>query len=207
MSRATASLPRTIGAHAALLALHGDRALSGRRHHRQLVQVARRDLPHAAFAADIGDLRPDRLHDGAETGRFPPLFPEQPDRHGRIAVLRALVRRDGRLRFVGIPLPRQHHDGPLSGARHHDPDPARHRRHPAADGGKRAGEHADRAHPRLHRARPAARRLHPLRIHEAGVGRSEERRPHRRSLASIASSSASCCRWSGPRWRRSRSSP
>ena len=161
--------------------------------------------PLAPPTATTFDL--DRLHHGAEAGRFLPLFPEQPDRHGRLAVLRAPVRRHGRLRAVRIPLPRQHADGPLSGARHHDPDPARHRRHPADDGGRRAGQYADRADPGLHRARAAAVDLHPVGIHETGVRRSEERRADRRALANTASSSAWCCRWCVRRWRRSRCSP
>ena len=80
-----------------------------------------------------------------------------------------------------IPLPRQHADGALSGARHHDPDPPRHRGDPAADGRLRPRQHADGADPRLHRAGPAAGRLHPVGVHEAGLGRPEERRPHRRA--------------------------
>ena len=61
--------------------------------------------------------------------------------------------------------------------------------------------------PRLHRPGPAARRLHPLGVHEVGLRRPEERRPHRRPQRVHASSSASSCRWSARRWRRSRSSP
>ena len=49
--------------------------------------------------------------------------------------------------------------------------------------------------------------LHPVGVHEAGLRRPEECRPHRRAVANTASSSAWCCRWCGRPWRRSRSSP
>ena len=54
--------------------------------------------------------------------------------------------------------------------------------HPADDGGRRAGQHADRADPRLHGARPAAVDLHPVGVHETGLRRPEERRPDRRPV-------------------------
>ena len=53
----------------------------------------------------------------------------------------------------------------LPRARHHDPDPARHRRDPPDHGRHRPRQHAVGADPRLHRAEPAAVDLHPVRIH------------------------------------------
>ena len=135
MNQARSSLSRTIGAHAMLITYTVIALFP------VLLVVMNSFKSRAAIfgspltPADRRDLRPDRLHDGARPGRFPRLFPEQPDRHRGLAVLRAAVRRDGRLCAVRIPLPRQHADGALPGARHHDPDPPRHGGDPAADGG------------------------------------------------------------------------
>jgi raffinose/stachyose/melibiose transport system permease protein len=63
-------------------------------------------------------------------GDFFLYFPEQPGRHGGQPVLRAAVRRHGRLCPVGIPLSRQYADGAVPGPGHHDPDPPGHRRDP-----------------------------------------------------------------------------
>ena len=182
MSSATASPARSIAAHAVLIAYTLIALFPV-----FLIVINSFKSRNAIFRsplspADGRDLRPDRLCDGAEAGRFHPLFPEQPDRHRRLAVLRPAVRRDGGLRAVGIPLPRQHADRPLPGARHHDPDPSRHRRDPADHGGERAGQHADRADPGLHRAGPAALRSSSCRSSWAGLGRPQERRAHRRAV-------------------------
>jgi raffinose/stachyose/melibiose transport system permease protein len=107
-----------------------------------------------------------------------------------------LVRGDGRLCAQRIPVPRQHADGPLPGARHHDPDPDR----TVAILEmmvKRAGQHALGADTCLHRARFTACRLHPDGVHASGLGRPEKCGLGSMGLANTRSSSGWCCRWCG----------
>ena len=118
--------------------LHGDRALPGLPGRDQLVQVA-----PAIFGAPLAPPTPETFDlVGYKTvlaqGDFLLYFQNSLIVTVASLFLRAAVRRDGRLRALRIPLPRQHADGPLPRARHHDPDPARHRRDPATDGRERA---------------------------------------------------------------------
>ncbi len=118
--------------------LYADRAVPGGRDPDQQPEGAEGDLPRAAGAARCRELQPDRLPDRAEAGRLLRLLPELDDRHRGLAGGDPDLRRDGGLRAVGIPVSRQHADGPLSGAGDHDPDPHRHRGDPRDDGGDRA---------------------------------------------------------------------
>ena len=207
MSAATRSPWRSIASHAVLLSYTLIALFPVFVIVMQLVQEPQGDLHLAAVAAGRAELLADRLRDGDEARRFPALLPEQPDRHRGVAGVRAAVRRDGRLRAHRVPVQGQHAAGPVPRGRDHDPDPAGHGGDPADHGGNRTGQHADGAHPRLHRPGPAALDLHPLRVHEDGFERSARTPGASTGSPSTRSSSRSCCRWCGRRWPRSRSSP
>ena len=100
MSKARMSPVRSGFVHLALAGYTDHRAVSRPADDLELVQGQERDLPLAAVAADDQKLQPDRLRDGAQAGRFRRLLPEQPDRDGRLDLLRSAVRGDGRLRTL-----------------------------------------------------------------------------------------------------------